>query len=103
MKKYLYVGLTALNLMSFVSCTTLTANEACALSGDVHTASQIVGGFAYENKRVLCRPAKTAEEKDAVEKLSPIAKKKAQQRQKEWIWAYVMFFPAMLLLRYFIY
>lgn len=91
--------------LSFVSCTTLTGAERCALIGQIQTGTQIgtstniqsIGDSVYSYKTTeynpICTFPKTTEEKETVEKLSPIAKEKHKESIQE---TYVVSFFGMV-------
>ena len=82
MKKLISLFLI-LSLLSFTSCTTLTAAEDCALAGQalegmIASTYPPYGGTGLP----LCKVAKTEEEKATVEELMPIAQEKNKREEQ---------------------
>jgi len=93
--KNLFRFVLVLSLLSFTSCTTLTADEECALSGQVldgfligtQTNITSVKGQIYSYKtrsyNPICKFPKTKEEKMLVTEMISKADEKKKQRDKE--------------------
>ena len=92
MKKKFLSGLLILSLFHFVSCTTLTGSERCALIGQIHEGTQIgtqtnvssSGSYVYSyntpSYNPICKKPKSQEEAATVAELLPIAQEKQKQK-----------------------
>ena len=98
MKNKLLFGLLVFSLFHFVSCTTLSGSERCALIGQIHEGTQIgtqtnisssgssIYSYHTPSYNPICKRPKTSEEKATVAELLPIAQEKRSQRAREqWI------------------
>ena len=97
-KRRRYEKETVLSLFHFVSCTTLTGAERCALIGQIHEGTQIgtktnvssTGGYVYSyntpSYNPICKKPKTPEEATTVAELLPIAQEKQRKKNVErWV------------------
>ena len=110
MKKRLLSGLLVLSLFHFVSCTTLTGAERCALIGQIHEGTQIgtqtnvssSRGYIYSyntpSYNPICKKPKSPEEAATVAELLPIAQDKQKQKNMEQWAAYGGILGGLLLL-----
>ena len=98
MKNKFLFGVLVFSLLHFVSCTTLTGTERCALIGQIHEGTQIgtqtnisssgssIYSYHTPTYNPICKRPKTPEEKATVAELLPIAQEKQRQRTREqWI------------------